>query len=267
MLESIWDWIKFWGDCLRDGIEVGDCIFGFSELALVFLVGWLTYKKRHDLSRYWEDKSVKWIWIILGVAFAGSTLFVAPFLKFQQASDVRQDADKLKPFIQIAGEKFTNSPPEKQLDLLVLELNRPKRIKEYESIFPELRTQIQFSQQGCNAFQVGDYDWSIKFFAQAKDAPGESEGSWRSNWPLLAASLLIEGYTSKGNDELSQMIKSIKGDISKKEGLWSERANFHWVLESLGDVRPLLGPTDKAHIDEITEQVKKLSKKASSDNQ
>lgn len=107
MWESITAWTKFWLGCIRDGLEVGDCIFGFSELALVVLVGWLTYKKRHDLSHYWEDKSVKWVWIILGVAFSISTIFVAPFLKYSDAESSRKEAQaalddkspKLKGFV------------------------------------------------------------------------------------------------------------------------------------------------------------------------
>ena len=94
MWESFWQWLKFWGNCIHDGFEVWDYLFGISEFLLVFIIGYLTYRKRHHHAKQWEERSVKWVWLILGVSFAVSTIFVAPFLKFQEADSRKTTHEK-----------------------------------------------------------------------------------------------------------------------------------------------------------------------------
>ena len=85
MCESILEWIKFWLGCIHDGFEFGDYLFGISEFLLLIIIGYFTYRKRLHHVEKWEERSVKWMWIILGFSFVISTIFVAPFLKYNDA--------------------------------------------------------------------------------------------------------------------------------------------------------------------------------------
>jgi hypothetical protein len=92
MCESILEWIKFWLGCIHDGFEAEDYLFGISEFLLVIVIGFLTYRKRHHHAEKWEERSVKWVWRILGVSFVVSTIFVAPFVKYSDADAARKTA-------------------------------------------------------------------------------------------------------------------------------------------------------------------------------
>jgi hypothetical protein len=46
MRENIWEWIQFGAECFRDGLEVGDGIFGFSELLLAILIGYRLVRRK-----------------------------------------------------------------------------------------------------------------------------------------------------------------------------------------------------------------------------
>ena len=89
--------IKFWWDCVVEGFHIGDGFFGFIEGLLFFIaagLGWDSkFKHLKKYTEEWEhvEKMImKWTFVITLALFVISTVFIAPFLKYREVSQVEK---------------------------------------------------------------------------------------------------------------------------------------------------------------------------------
>lgn len=87
--------IRFWIDCFLTGWErAGGIINGIGTLAIV-VSGFLLVRNLREHRQKWDEGAVKWTFAIFCLAFAISTICIAPFLKFQEADKRKTTQEKL----------------------------------------------------------------------------------------------------------------------------------------------------------------------------
>jgi hypothetical protein len=91
-MRAIWDFISFWVDCVLSGWTTGKIVFTVVEVVL--LLSWLYYTfKKRDLKPF-EEKLKERSKYLFFAAFGFSTIFLAPFLKYQSEKISKEIAEK-----------------------------------------------------------------------------------------------------------------------------------------------------------------------------
>jgi len=104
------EFLKFWGRCAADGWEIGDGIINFIGTIALLVSAFLLLRKRHKARKQWEELAMKITFWIFATTFVLSTVFIAPFLQYEDARN-KLESTKIGNFIQwqpprtIAGTK------------------------------------------------------------------------------------------------------------------------------------------------------------------
>jgi hypothetical protein len=81
--------VQFWGDCFVAGWSFGDSVFAFLQTALGIVVAVVLVRRKIKHEVVWEGIALKLISLALLGSFLVSTVFVAPFIKFDETDSER----------------------------------------------------------------------------------------------------------------------------------------------------------------------------------
>ncbi len=90
--------IQFWIDCFYIGWQIADGIINFiGTVALLVSAVLLWRKKWNHHRRRWEEFALRATLIVFVAAFLFSTVFVAPFLKYDRDAKKTENGDQWQP--------------------------------------------------------------------------------------------------------------------------------------------------------------------------
>ncbi len=150
------DFLKFWAGCFLAGWKFADGIINIIGTLALLACGYLLWRKRNALRHALEEWSVRWAIGIFAVAFAISTICIAPFLKFQEADKRKTTQEKFdfinqnRPYLEteLVVEGFDSTAIHYHFDVqntgnLPAYLNTQEQKSEY-IIFPDFQVTNRF---------------------------------------------------------------------------------------------------------------------------
>lgn len=148
---------------------------------------------------------------------------------FEKSAELQRDLSKLAPLVDQLS-------PTTDLD--------------YEALFTRGRTdELKLSRYGEQAFERGNYEWTIKFLTQAKKV--QASKVWQSSYPYLIGAYLMMNEDARAQSATEEMFQS----MGQEFGYLTSDTTQGFVLSALGQVREQISPEYSGFIDEIIDRV------------